>query len=189
MIRLASTRRADTVTDATGCLRLFGGVFLLSGTVALSFAFLGAMEAESWIARGVVAAIGLAHLAGGYAVGWGRWNECTVTRAGIVLVQHRMWRRPVRRHIAPSQVREVTVRVKTDSDGDEAYGVELQLVDGECLQLTRYTVPVRLRAEEIRDVIRARLGFPALASGAPGSCQRPEPLAVSRRPRRASLQR
>ena len=189
MIRHTSTRRADTVSDAVGCLRVFGGVFVLTGTMALSVGAFGlaGMGAEPWYARGAVVLIGAAHVLGGLAVAGGRWRKSVVTRGGVEHVEHRPLRAARRRHIAPSEVRDVLIRPEEDGDGDEQYALSLKLVSGERVPLTRHCTPSKGNAEAIRDAVLARLGvsarlFPS-GDGAPRrSGVRPlAPEALSRR--------
>ncbi len=119
MIRHTSTRKSETLTDAVGCLRAFGSLFVVTGTGALSIAAFGlaGMDTESLGARGAVALIGAAHLAGGLLVGWGRWTQTVATRGGLVITERRPLRRSMRRHLAPGEVRDILLLDEKEQRG------------------------------------------------------------------------
>lgn len=141
-------------------MRLFGGIFVLSGTFALSAALLGWGGLDShgdWERLGI-GFIGVMHLMGGLVVGWGRSIHVRATRAGVEWTEHRPFRSVTRRTIPPSEIAELDLLTEHDSDGDEVYRVRLRLASGEVLPLSRNGSASREHAEGIRDAVAQRVG-------------------------------
>ena len=162
MIRHVSTRREDRVSDARGCLRLFGGVFVLTGSFALGAALLGwggADTAAAWERVGL-AALGASHLSAGLWVGWGRSVSSVARRSGVTVTERWPFRRDAVREIAPGEVAEVAVYAETDSEGDDVFGVALRLRSGERVPLTRQLAPLCATAEAAAEAVARRIGAP-----------------------------
>ncbi|MEM6328112.1 MAG: hypothetical protein AAF791_13445 [Bacteroidota bacterium] len=166
MIRHVASRREDHVSDAVGCLRLFGSVFVCTGLGALSVALMGGggMDEHSLWSRLGVAAIGAAHLCGGLFVGWRRTVRSRITRSGVKWEERRPLRPTRRRQVAPSAVARLGVLTDTDTEGDEVYRVALHLTTGETLPLTHLSTASRVLVEAIREAVARRLGSRLLPS-------------------------
>ncbi|MEM1116255.1 MAG: hypothetical protein AAF845_16525 [Bacteroidota bacterium] len=160
MIRHVSTRREDRVTDAVGCARAFGLPFLVTGSFCLAAALGGMFGVEGGWDRLGVGVIGAGHLGAGLALWLGRWTGAVVRRRGVEWTERRLFRAPVRREIAPSEVDRVEVEEDTDSDGDDIFRVALRLRSGERLPLTRQYVQVRAVADEAALAVARRLQIP-----------------------------
>ena len=161
MIRHVSSRREDHISDAVGCFRLFGGVFVLSGIGALSVAAFGSTGIDAYPlgARLLVVAIGAGHLAGGLSIWGGRSIASRVSRAGVEWTERRPLRGTSQRQIAPSEVRGIHIVSEPDSDGDDTHRVALRLASGESLPLSRQSTPSREQAEAISEAVARRLGL------------------------------
>ncbi|MEM1055006.1 MAG: hypothetical protein AAGI52_05730 [Bacteroidota bacterium] len=160
MIRHISSRREDRVSDAVGCFRVFGSVFVCTGLGAISIALFGlaGMEAESVLARLGVFAIGAVHLAGGLAVCFQRSVSSTATRAGIVRTERRFLRPATRREFAPSEIVRFGVRAVQDSEGDDQWHPFFRLASGERVDLTAQPSVSRDLAEEVAGAFAQRIG-------------------------------
>ncbi|WP_420454378.1 hypothetical protein [Rubrivirga sp.] len=163
MIRHIATDRADHVTDAVGCTRVFGSVFVASGSFALAAAVVGTggFGDATLLARLGVGVIGVAHLGGGLALWGGRWAGAVVRRRGVEWTERRPLRPSRTRSLAPSEVAWVRVEEGKDSDGDTTYRVVLELQTGERFPLTHQASPVRTVAEDAAAAVARRLQIPA----------------------------
>lgn len=161
MIRHTATHRADHIADAVGCARVFGSVFVLTGSLSLWAAVTGAAglaEAGLWSRLGL-AVIGVGHLGGGLSLWLWRQSEATVRRRGVEWVERRPFR-PVRtRTFAPSEVDAVRVETSHDSDGDAVFRVVLDLESGERLPLTQQSSPSAEVVEDAAAAVARRLGM------------------------------
>lgn len=124
--------------DTIGCVRVFGSVFVCSGT----FALWAALNGEGGLAeagtgfRLILSLIGASHLGAGLFLCGSRWSRAVVRRRGVEWTE-RGGLRPARTRVfAPSEVGAVSVEETTDSDGDSLYRVVLRLGSGEMVPLT-----------------------------------------------------
>ena len=163
MIRHVSTHREDRVVDAIGCVRVFGSVFVCTGSFALWAALGGGGgldEAGGAGPRLLLALIGASHLGAGLFLCASRWSRAVVSRRGVEWTE-RGGLRPARsRFFVPSDIGSVFVEEMVDSDGDSTYRVVLRLGSGETVPLTHQFSPSEETAADAAAAVARRLQIP-----------------------------
>ena len=162
MIRHVSTHREDRVVDAIGCVRVFGSVFVCTGSFALWAALGGGggLDEAGAGPRLLLALIGASHLGAGLFLCASRWSRAVVRRRGVEWTE-RGGLRPARsRFFVPSDIGSVFVEEMVDSDGDSTYRVVLRLGSGETVPLTHQFSPSEETAADAAAAVARRLQIP-----------------------------
>lgn len=158
MIRHRETPGRTVVSDARGCLGIFGGLFVVGGLLAIAVG-LSDPDAPA-TARLVALVVGAANVAGGLWVAVGTTRVSVVDGAGVTVETRRgVWLADSRRVHAP-EIAAVTVAEGRDSDGDATFAPALRLHSGETLALTAQTTPSADVARPIAEAVARRLGVP-----------------------------
>ena len=140
-----------TIRDQSGCLNIFGGIFVLSGTAALAFLLLTDEPVTLW--QGVVVvAIGLAHIAGG---AWlmsqspPRRVEIDVDKKQLIVRTRRLRARETKVYEA-SDLAGGRIVEDRDSDGDPIFTAKVMTKSSQWIPLT--STPRITRDEAERDL-------------------------------------
>ncbi|HEU0052787.1 MAG TPA: hypothetical protein VFQ39_06405, partial [Longimicrobium sp.] len=147
-MRISAEPDRLVVRDTPGCVWALALMFVASGTLVTTGAFLGfdPGDAQPAWARGVMLLIGVAHLGGG--LWFLRTTPATLLVAdrarGTLALRVRGLRRADYEVFRLADLRAVEVLEEKDSDGDPTFTLRLWLADGRVIPL--HSVPGRDRA-------------------------------------------
>ncbi len=147
MKNAARGRTRYQIQDQSGCLALFGLLFVASGTLVLVLAFTTIAATKT---RLVAAGIGVAHLLGGlflFRSSPFRRIEVDVARRELVITSMG-WGGRKRQVIAGNDIVGGQLLPDTDSDGDLVYTPRIRLKSGEWVTLVLVPRQIKEAAEE-----------------------------------------
>ena len=150
MIRHVSTHREDRVVDAIGCVRVFGSVFVCTGSLALWAALGGGggLDEAGLGSRLLLFLIGASHLGAGLFLCGSRWSRAVARRRGVEWTERGGLRPARNRLFVPSDI------------GDPTYRVVLRLGSGETVPLTRQFSPSEEAMAAAAAAVARRLQIP-----------------------------
>jgi hypothetical protein len=165
-MKVTETRERMVVADTPGCLWLFGGMFVLSGSFVLLMLLMDA-GMGSWVAWERLSAlvIGASHFAVGFWLVRRHVETRTELDRGSGQGSHRV-RRPWSRQVvettfALADVRSVDIRHDRDGDGDPVFQLRLWLSGSRMLPLQGQPAQGERKALEHADAIRRFLKLEA----------------------------